>query len=229
MAQLRVFSPDGPQAQGQVVPLLREQLVIGRDPGCDLVLQGAGASRRHLQLTRGPAGWTLLDLGSANGTLVQGQRVQSHPLRHGDTIQLGDSRLVFEDAPVPGASSPPPPPAPPPPAAPRCSRCGAPSAPGNRFCGGCGLPLSGPPAAAPRKKRGGCLWLAGCGCLLALLLLAGLAAFILWRAGGLEGLNRRSIHLPRAGLQEPIRSPGIRPDPGALACISPAQRPQLPR
>lgn len=228
MAQLRVFSPDGPQAQGQVVPLLRDQLVIGRDPGCDLVLQGAGASRRHLQLTRGPAGWTLLDLGSANGTLVQGQRVQSHPLRHGDAIQLGDSRLVFEDAPVPGvpAASPM---APPPPPALRCSRCGAPSAPGSRFCGGCGQPLAGPPPPAPKKKRGGCLWLAGCGCLLAVLLLGALTAFILWRAGGLEGLTRRSIHLPQAGRREPIRSPGSGPERGALAFPGLTQRPQLPR
>lgn len=228
MAQLRVYSPDGPHAVAVDFPLTGDQLVIGRDPGCDVVLQGAGASRRHLQLRRGPEGWTLLDLGSANGTLVQGQRVQSHPLRHGDTIQLGDSRLVFEDASVTGAP-PVSPMAPPPPAAPRCSRCGASSAPGSRFCGGCGQPLAGPPPPAPRKKRGGCLWLAGCGCLLALLLLAGLAAFILWRAGGIDGLTQRSIHLPRAGGQEPIWDPGSDPGRAAGTYAGLALRPQLPR
>jgi len=183
MAHLRVFSPDGPQSVERVYPLERNEVVIGRDPGCDLVLQGIGASRRHAFIQRAATGWMLLDQGSANGTFVQGQRVASHGLRNGDTLQMGDSRLVFVDGPaaMPGS---------------RCSQCGAPAAPGTRFCGACGQSLA-EPTPSPKKQRGGCLWFAGCGCLLVVLLMAGLAAFVLWRAGGLDGLTRRSIHTPQ--------------------------------
>jgi hypothetical protein len=183
MAHLRVFSPDGPQSVERAFPLERNEVVIGRDPGCDLVLQGIGASRRHAFIQRTATGWMLVDQGSANGTLVQGQRVSSQGLRNGDTIQMGDSRLVFVEGPQASGEA-------------RCTRCSAPVAPGTRFCPGCGAPLGGA-APPPSKKRGGCLWFAGCGCLLVVALVAGLAAFILWRAGGIDGLTRRSIHTPR--------------------------------
>lgn len=183
MAHLRVFSPDGPQSAERVFPLERNEVVIGRDLGCDLVLQGIGASRRHAFIQRTPTGWMVLDQSSANGTFVQGQRVTSHGLNHGDSLQMGDSRLIFMEGPPTGPGA-------------RCSRCGAAAAPGTRFCSSCGQPLAG--AAPVKQSRAGCLWFAGCGCLLAVVLVAGLAAFLLWRAGGIEGLTRRSIHVPRA-------------------------------
>jgi len=191
MAQLRVFSPDGPQAVERLFPLERDTVVIGREPGCDLVLQGTGASRRHAVLKLTAEGWLLVDQGSANGTLVLGQRVDSHRLRHGDSVRMGDSRMVFEDG--PGAAD-----------APRCGRCGATAAAGQHFCSTCGAALAVPPAPRPSprpppapRKRGGCLGCLGCGCLLLVLLVAALATFILWRAGGIEGLTRRSIHTLR--------------------------------
>lgn len=195
MAKLRVFSPDRPGAAERDFPLHGTPVSIGRDPGCDLVLEGLGASRRHALLQPSAGGWTLQDLGSANGTLVEGQPIGLLGLQHGDTIRMGDSRLVFEDlapalpAAVPVAN----------PASAPCPACGAPVAPGVRFCGACGRPL-GPAPPSPRAPRGkgcGCAWASGCGCLLLFLLLGGLAAFVLWRAGGLEGLTRRSIHTPR--------------------------------
>jgi len=192
MAHLRVFSPDGPQAVEGIFQLEQDQIVIGRDPGCDLVLRGTGASRRHVLIQWTGSGWMLLDQGSANGTIVQGQRITTHNLRSGDTLQLGDSRLVFVDGPdesqVPQWIW--------------CSRCGAPAAPGTWVCAACGQTFGGPPAPALKKKGGGCLWFAGCGCLGVALLVAGLVAFILWRAGGVEGLTRRSIPSPRARIQD---------------------------
>jgi hypothetical protein len=147
---------------------------------------------------RTPAGWLLVDQGSANGTLVRGQRVASHALRHGDSVQMGDSRVVFLEDAGPEAA----------PSAPRCGRCGATAPPGQRFCGTCGAALAAPmppppppphPAPPAPRKRGGCLGCLGCGCLALVLLIAGLAAFILWRAGGVEGLTRRSISTLRPG------------------------------
>lgn len=191
MAHLRVFSPDGPMAGESIFPLEQEQIVIGRDPGCDLVLQGVGASRRHAIIQWAAAGWMLVDQGSANGTLVQGQRVANHELRNGDTVQMGDSRLVFEDgstvSPVPQWIW--------------CSRCGAPAASGTWICAACGQSFAGT-TPTPEKEGGRGRWYAGCGCLLAVMAVVGLAAFILWRAGGVEGLTRRSIRAPRITIQE---------------------------
>jgi len=192
MAHLSVFSPDGPHVVEILFPLEKEQVVIGRDPGCDLVLGGVGASRRHALIQWLGSGWMLVDQGSANGTLVQGQRITTHNLRNGDTLQMGDSRLVFVDGPdqsqVPQWIW--------------CSHCGAAAAPGTWACEACGQVFGGAHVAAPKKKGGGCLWFGGCGCLGVLLLIAGLVIFILWRAGGIEGLTRRSISPSRAAIRE---------------------------
>ena len=68
-------------------------VTIGRHPGCDLQLdaqQDLDVSSRHAELriaTDGSA--TLTDLGSTNGTIVNGARVRTHALRDGDVVQLG--------------------------------------------------------------------------------------------------------------------------------------------
>jgi hypothetical protein len=68
-------------------------IVIGRDPECDLVLQGeagSGTSRRHAQIELSEAGATVTDLGSSNGTLLNGQMLDGPaPLRLGDRMQMG--------------------------------------------------------------------------------------------------------------------------------------------
>jgi pSer/pThr/pTyr-binding forkhead associated (FHA) protein len=68
-------------------------IVIGRDPECDLVLQGeagSATSRRHAQIEMSEAGATVTDLGSSNGTLLNGQMLDGPaPLRLGDRIQMG--------------------------------------------------------------------------------------------------------------------------------------------
>jgi pSer/pThr/pTyr-binding forkhead associated (FHA) protein len=56
------------------------------------------ASHLHAVLERFPAGWCVTDLGSSNGTWVNGERIwSSHRLRHGDEIRLGQTRLIFRD------------------------------------------------------------------------------------------------------------------------------------
>jgi hypothetical protein len=70
---------------------------IGRSRECDVVLDDAGISRRHAEVRPGPVGWTVADLGSTNGVLVNGQPVRgAHALEPGDRLELGSTELVFE-------------------------------------------------------------------------------------------------------------------------------------
>jgi diguanylate cyclase (GGDEF)-like protein len=70
--------------------LLDEEVIrIGRDFECDLSLNDGNVSRKHAEITRQSNGHVLVDLGSTNGTSVNGARVQSHPLRSGDQIAIG--------------------------------------------------------------------------------------------------------------------------------------------
>jgi hypothetical protein len=56
------------------------------------------ASHLHAVLERFPAGWCVTDLGSSNGTWVNGERIWSaHRLRQGDEIRVGQTRLIFRD------------------------------------------------------------------------------------------------------------------------------------
>jgi ATP/maltotriose-dependent transcriptional regulator MalT len=65
----------------------------------------ATASHLHAVLERFPAGWCVADLGSSNGTWVNGERIWSaHRLRHGDEIRVGQTRLLFRDPVAAGGS-----------------------------------------------------------------------------------------------------------------------------
>ena len=69
-----------------------KSVVIGRAPECDLVIQDAKASRRHCRLTRGADSFLLEDLGSKNGTFVDGKRIQAPvSLKVSQTFKVGDT------------------------------------------------------------------------------------------------------------------------------------------
>ena len=70
---------------------------LGRSSECELVLASNRISRQHARITTGPDGAELIDLGSKNGTKVNGRRVDHAPLHHGDRIELGDMALRFLD------------------------------------------------------------------------------------------------------------------------------------
>ena len=70
--------------------------VIGRSSECDLQLEDANASRRHAEVRRIADGYSLVDLGSTNGTEVNGQRIQETALMNGDVISVGTTRITFE-------------------------------------------------------------------------------------------------------------------------------------
>jgi len=92
-AWLIVRTEDGWGAQAQLHPDCA--LILGREPGCDLVFTDLRVSRRHA-IVRYEAGWYVIhDLGSLYGVHVNNRRVQAKRLRHNDLIELGDTRLVF--------------------------------------------------------------------------------------------------------------------------------------
>jgi pSer/pThr/pTyr-binding forkhead associated (FHA) protein len=69
---------------------------LGRDPANDLALLGdPKISRSHAELRDRDGQWILVDLGSSNGTKVNDRRIEQHPLRDGDRIQLGRTTIVF--------------------------------------------------------------------------------------------------------------------------------------
>jgi hypothetical protein len=71
---------------------------IGRSEDNQLRLLDPGVSRRHVLVMATPGGYTIRDLGSQNGTYVNGARVDESPLTDGDRITIGEINLVFRGA-----------------------------------------------------------------------------------------------------------------------------------
>jgi pSer/pThr/pTyr-binding forkhead associated (FHA) protein len=107
--------------RGHTVEVADRPLSIGRDPDCDIVVPDARVSRRHAEVRPVVGGGAeVVDLGSSNGTFVDGTRVtEPVPLTAGQSLQVGDTVLRADpmrpggDKTVIGESAVPPPPPPP--------------------------------------------------------------------------------------------------------------------
>jgi hypothetical protein len=85
--------PDGKRVQlGEAVA------VIGRLPECAVALSDPQVSRHHAEIRPAHIGYRLIDLGSMNGTLVNGTRVGEHDLRDGDVIVIGGTSIRYEES-----------------------------------------------------------------------------------------------------------------------------------
>jgi hypothetical protein len=154
----------GPRT-GQVFDLDKPVVTIGREASSDIVLEDPQVSRRHARLTLQGASYFVEDLGSTNGTFVNGRRVMSPtPLSPGDKLGLGDT-VVMEvqgglgaGETVVGRGQPQPVT---PPLAPAF---GAPPPPPPAFGTPPPPPAYGTPSPPP-EKRGVSCWVWGCGCL----------------------------------------------------------------
>jgi pSer/pThr/pTyr-binding forkhead associated (FHA) protein len=70
---------------------------LGRSRGCDIVLDDPNVSREHAELRPRGDSWVLSDLGSTNGSAINGRRIERpEVVRPGDEIELGTSVIVFD-------------------------------------------------------------------------------------------------------------------------------------
>jgi hypothetical protein len=92
---LRGWPPSLPLPRGS-----QQRFTIGREFACDMTLADETVSRWHASLERDPDGWLLTDLGSTNGTRVNGWRVTSPSrVRTGDLVTFGRVTFVLADRP----------------------------------------------------------------------------------------------------------------------------------
>ncbi|HLL55189.1 MAG TPA: FHA domain-containing protein, partial [Myxococcaceae bacterium] len=83
--------------KGKVKRFNGVRLVVGRTSSCNVHLSDNSVSRRHLELVQGGNSVLLRDLGSGNGTKVNGERVNERVLKHEDVIEIGQTKLQYVD------------------------------------------------------------------------------------------------------------------------------------
>ena len=74
----------------------QEELLLGRDPDCDIVLADPTVSRQHARLVFRGGGWVIQDLRSTNGIILNGARIGRSELHAGDHLLLGHERLLVD-------------------------------------------------------------------------------------------------------------------------------------
>ncbi len=88
----------GPDAGAQIL-LDTDVVTVGRSPNADIFLDDVTVSRKHAEFVRTPAGFTLRDTGSLNGTYVGRQLIDSVELQNGADVQIGKFRMIFQQRP----------------------------------------------------------------------------------------------------------------------------------
>ena len=104
MARLLVRDSGDSEGEIREVELQQGEMSIGRGEKADLVLDNQTVSRSHAMVTRTSQGYVLKDLGSSNGTWVNGSRTSERLLRHEDRIRFGKAVAIFDEPPDPGAT-----------------------------------------------------------------------------------------------------------------------------
>lgn len=163
-------------------PLVKDEMIVGRDTTSDIVISDAEISRRHARLYKLGEAYMIEDLGSTNGSFVNGQRLTGpHALQPGETVRFGENIMLVFEAPmaaydpnatmVSGGSAFPMPGEPVAPAIPPMSVPAVPDTAGK--VGSPGEPAMGPVTTQKKSNRNmiiagvGCLVLLCCACLIA--------------------------------------------------------------
>ncbi len=178
----RLVMDQGPQA-GRVFPLDRDVITLGRDPSSTIVISEPQVSRQHARITRRGGVLVLEDLGSTNGTFVNGMRLTGpHVLTHGDVIGLSAAvTLTFSGTGIPATAEAM---APQPTVAQAPAYAPAPQAPPAYGPPAYEVPQAAPPPfeqfepepARPSNRK----WVfLGCGCLVLVAIAACLGVFVL--------------------------------------------------
>jgi diguanylate cyclase (GGDEF)-like protein len=83
------------KAVGKMFKLMPGEMVIGRSDQVQILLEDDGVSRRHAKVVRGADGQVrIVDMQSTNGTFCEGVRVESHVLKDGDKVQIGNATIL---------------------------------------------------------------------------------------------------------------------------------------
>lgn len=98
-----------PLGGGDSIPLLKPLLVVGRRESVDIVLRFPNVSGQHCELSLTNGHWYVKDLGSSNGTKVNGTRVSEQRLDPGDTLSIAkhEFEVSYEPAKLGAAEAPP--------------------------------------------------------------------------------------------------------------------------
>jgi pSer/pThr/pTyr-binding forkhead associated (FHA) protein len=86
------------QGGTHVIPLESTLLTVGRGLNNDIILEDTRVSRHHAQLRYRARRFWVADLGSTNGSFVNGERITERALRSGDTLSLGGLELTYKEA-----------------------------------------------------------------------------------------------------------------------------------
>jgi|GEM_PF-132987 len=100
---MQLVVQNGPDA-GKTFDINTPVAIVGRQVGSDILLNDTQVSRRHAQIENQNGSAIVTDLGSANGSYINGQRMTpSSPvtLRSGDSLRFGDTSTIFQDSPAP--------------------------------------------------------------------------------------------------------------------------------
>lgn len=93
VAQVRHVDPDG--TMGPPIEIIEERFLLGRGSDVDMMIPDSQVSRHHAQIIRQAGEFMVEDLGSTNGTFVNGVRVRRCRLTPGDQLQFGAHRVYF--------------------------------------------------------------------------------------------------------------------------------------
>jgi hypothetical protein len=85
----------GEPPPGLLSGITHGRITLGRSSSCQLVFDDDTVSRRHAALVSRDGAWHVVDLGSSNGTYVNGRRVHDAEVRPGDELALGTTRVVL--------------------------------------------------------------------------------------------------------------------------------------
>ena len=95
LGQALLIVKRGPN-QGSTFLVDKDVTTAGRHPESDIFLDDVTVSRRHAEIRREDAAFSIRDVGSLNGTYVNRQRVDETQLADGDELQIGKFKLVFK-------------------------------------------------------------------------------------------------------------------------------------
>ncbi|RME46643.1 MAG: FHA domain-containing protein [Caldilineae bacterium] len=153
----RFIVKQGPQI-GIFFPITSDRLMIGREEACNIIIQDPEVSRRHCELAWKEGDFVLQDLGSTNGTFVNGVQItEPVKLKPGDNVGIGQTMMVLELETEGGAG-----------------------AVGYERPAAAGMPGGTAPLGEGRGSDTRRWILIGCGCLLLLCICAAAVAGILW-------------------------------------------------